>query len=47
MAILCVVVKASEIVILRPAKYMKSGGVSSLADSETNIDASIVNRRDL
>ena len=49
MVIFCVVVKASEIVILRPAKYMKSGGISSLVDSEkrTSIGANVVNRRDL
>jgi hypothetical protein len=49
MVIFCVVVKTSEIMILRPAKYMKSGGISSLADSEkrTSMDASVVNRRDL
>jgi len=49
MVIFCAVVKADEIDILRPAKYMKSGGISSLADSEkrTGIDASLVNRRDL
>lgn len=49
MVIFCVVVKTSEIMILRPAKYMKSSGISSLADSEkrTSIDASVVDRRDL
>ena len=48
MVILCLVVKVSEIVKFRPAKYVKSGGVSSLADSEKRTSiASIVNHRDL
>ena len=44
---LCLV-RISETVIFRQAKYLKSSSMSSLADSEKRMSiASTVNRRDL